>query len=46
VTQGPFGGVVRWFDAPHLEEGPEVLLALQQVPAGRRRLLAGARCSP
>jgi NAD(P)-dependent dehydrogenase (short-subunit alcohol dehydrogenase family) len=42
VPQRPLRRVVRRLDPSHPEEGPQVLLALKQHPARRRRLLAGA----
>src|SRR5262249_33626365 len=46
VPQRPLRRVVRRLDPPHPEEGPQVLLARQQPPARRLRLLAGARHTP
>ena len=45
VPQRPLRRVIRRLDPTHPEEGPQVLLALQQLPARRPRLLAGARRS-
>src|SRR5262249_44367418 len=46
VPQRPLRRVVRRLDPPDPEECPQVLLAFQQAPARRRRLVAGARRTP